>query len=269
MLAKKHAERSTILQIVEEPYARRLDIDLPENLMAARLDKDALETLEATFAKQYYCLPWRAEGDTLIALLPDDFDEQGWEEHCFNTSLQFRAEADSGLERVVFRTSGLETTKHLEVIDFLYRRADSNISCVNMFEFVCPMQWNALTPTADPFERHCHECKRDVHLVANEKEFENRAQTGDCVAYVPPLPYPTRPDIPDMIPQPIMAGAPMPYDTYNEPPPRRLTEPPPPPTDDPVARGLQDDNGDDGGNSPDRTKRKWWNPFGIFGKGKE
>ena len=147
------------------------------------------KTLEATFAKQYYCLPWRAEGDTLIALLPDDFDEQGWEEHCFNPSLQFRAEADSGLERVVFRTSGLETTKHLGVIDFLYRRADSNISCVNMFEFVCPMKWEALTATHDPTRRHCNQCQRDVHLVANEKEFENRAQTGDCVAYSPPESY--------------------------------------------------------------------------------
>ena len=120
-------------------------------------------------------------------LLPGDVDEPAWESLVRLARVQLSHTYH--MRDLMFRSSGLDTKTHLEVLEFLYKRADSNISCVNMFEFVCPMKWEALTATHDPTRRHCNQCQRDVHLVANEKEFENRAQTGDCVAYSPPESY--------------------------------------------------------------------------------
>ena len=241
------------MQSIESSYHERQALDLPANLLAARIDKDALALLEISLAKAYACLPWRLEQGTLVALLADDLYEDDWNSRVEDLSVRWSSY--QAIERVEFRSSGLDTQKQREAVDFLYRRADSNISCVNMFEFVCPMQWQNLDHTGDPYTRHCDRCDRNVHLVANEQEFQNRAQTGDCVAYVAPQPLSGPPvGLPDMVPQPIMAGAPMPHDFYNEPPPLGGQSTPPPPKDEDIQEKSK--------------SSAWWNPLNLFRKKK-
>jgi hypothetical protein len=270
------------MKVIEDSFGSRHDIDLPDNLLAARIDERALAILEKAYAIGYDCLPWRLADDTLTLLLPEDIDEDRWEELALNVSLVLAVchEAD----QLLCRSSGLSSKEHRNAIDFLYRRVDSNISCVNMFEFVCPMQWQSLGETLDPYTRHCNQCKRDVHLVANEQEFQNRAQTGDCVAYVPPSAYPTPIDFgfPEQLPQRIMAGAPMPPQFFNDVPP--LTQPPEtrPPDTQPSFDTLLDDllsNEPLVEETPPREKEvapdeprpergAWWNPLNLFKKKK-
>lgn len=171
------------MHILEDSYARRHAIELPRELTTARIDKSAIEALGAVNARTSLCIPWRMEEDVLVLLLPEDCAEVEWDSLIKLATQQISEQRH--IRKLVFRSSGLDTEMHRKTLDFLYRRAESNISCVNMFEFVCPMRWQALRPTDDPRKRHCVNCKRDVHLVANEQEFENRSQRGDCVAYAP------------------------------------------------------------------------------------
>ncbi len=188
---------------IESSYAKRHEITLPKDLLTARIDREAFEQLSNIEALTSLCIPWRLQEATLVLLLPEDCSENEWSNLASLARIQLEERAE--IEGLAFRSSGLGMDRHREVLDFLYRRAESNISCVNMFEFVCPMRWNALEHTGDPTRRHCNQCQRDVHLVANEKEFENRAQRGDCVAY-PPL-TPTQ-----ELDRPLMLGRVLPHE---------------------------------------------------------
>ena len=51
-----------------------------------------------------------------------------------------------------------------------------------MMQLVCPMDWDALDPSADPAIRHCNQCDQDVHLCTTADQFIERAKHNECVA---------------------------------------------------------------------------------------
>ena len=270
------------MQDTESDYARRDEISLPRDLRAAKIDKEALASLGEVHAKATHCLLWRRTETTLTALLPASMSEEEWADH--ELLVRQQLERYESTSTIVFRSSGLERADHLDVIAFFYKRAASNISCVNMFEFVCPMKWFELEPTADPYARHCNQCQRDVHLVANEKEFENRASAGDCVAYIPPTPWSEledslEPELPPELEEMFMVGQVAPPSNWLD----EMWEPPPTPTaevEEALPREYLDEesspSSDDHSSeqtrppaplpSPKQAERKWWDVFGLFGK---
>jgi hypothetical protein len=54
--------------------------------------------------------------------------------------------------------------------------------CSLYFRRVCPLQWDALTPTADPNVRSCSACNKPVYFCATDEETLAHARLGDCVA---------------------------------------------------------------------------------------
>lgn len=50
------------------------------------------------------------------------------------------------------------------------------------FSFRCPKLWSRLQATADASIRTCATCVQQVHLVRSEKEFDQHARQGHCVA---------------------------------------------------------------------------------------
>ncbi len=51
-----------------------------------------------------------------------------------------------------------------------------------VFEYRCPLTWDALTPTDEPRERNCATCRRTVHWCSNLAEAAVRAAQGECIA---------------------------------------------------------------------------------------
>ena len=246
------------MDIIEVPYEQRHDIRLPDDLRMAPIDKRAFGFFQG-FQNSFWfrpCLPWRFDGHKLIVLLADSplVDEESWHKSSQMIGEKF-GQLDHDVAAIEFRSSGLEPNEHMEVLDFLHRRANSNISCTDMFTFACPMRWGSLERTADNEVRHCNQCQRNVYLVANEKEFENRSQTGDCVAYIPPelrsfLNPPPRPSAPDNNHfEPIVGMIYFPEDDFEQ----HHDDGPPLLDEALAARGS-------------KKKRKWWDIFGLFEK---
>ncbi len=50
------------------------------------------------------------------------------------------------------------------------------------FEFECPKKWDALELTNDGDTRFCKSCERSVYRVTSEREFDEYAARGECVA---------------------------------------------------------------------------------------
>lgn len=50
-------------------------------------------------------------------------------------------------------------------------------------DFNCPKQWSELNATADPLVRDCEECGKPVYFVDSQKELEEAAAKGQCVAF--------------------------------------------------------------------------------------
>lgn len=123
------------------------------------------------------CLPWYRADDALVCLHPS-----GWSEARRAEAAQVLAARVRG--DVTLRDSGRPQDEVMRAIDFHYRRLGADVSCTTQLELECPMRWDALELTVDPEVRFCHACQRGVHLVANQREFENRAEAGDCVAFV-------------------------------------------------------------------------------------
>jgi hypothetical protein len=51
-----------------------------------------------------------------------------------------------------------------------------------MMQMVCPIDWEALDPSADPAVRHCKQCDEDVHLCTTPARFIEMARRKECVA---------------------------------------------------------------------------------------
>lgn len=191
----------------EHSFAKRHEIALPKELalFTARIDRRAIAQLDNADALVSLCIPWRLEGATLVLLLPEDCIEEEW--HSLVSVACVQLAKQPNIEALTFRSSGLPEDHHTKVLDFFYQLAESNISCVDRLEFVCPLRWEELRPTDDPYRRDCPTCHRAVHLVTDEQEFENRAQTGECVAY-PALTSRHEQDL-DV---PLMLGRPLPFE---------------------------------------------------------
>ncbi len=50
------------------------------------------------------------------------------------------------------------------------------------FSFVCPLEWDDLTPTGDTTVRHCETCRENVHYCDTIVTARDHAQQGHCVA---------------------------------------------------------------------------------------
>lgn len=51
-------------------------------------------------------------------------------------------------------------------------------------EYVCSKTWDELTETNEPNIRFCDHCKHKVYFCETMNEFDQRASTGQCVAYL-------------------------------------------------------------------------------------
>ena len=58
-----------------------------------------------------------------------------------------------------------------------------NVNC--QFAFKCSVTWRDLSEIENTYKvRYCTECETAVHLCLNEREFEEHAVKGHCVAYL-------------------------------------------------------------------------------------
>lgn len=55
------------------------------------------------------------------------------------------------------------------------------INCV--FEYRCPLDWDLLDNTKDPFVKFCKECQKFVQLCTNDEQIDLAWQKGQCVAH--------------------------------------------------------------------------------------
>lgn len=51
-----------------------------------------------------------------------------------------------------------------------------------VFDYRCPLTWDALTPTDEPRQRDCAQCRRTVHWCSNLADASLRAAQGECIA---------------------------------------------------------------------------------------
>ncbi len=81
---------------------------------------------------------------------------------------------------------------------------EANIRC--LLSYACPQLWTRLAATANPEQRHCEECDRQVHLVRNEEDFKRHVAQWHCVA------VPVKPET-SSLPEPFVVGmtTPAPY----------------------------------------------------------
>ena len=90
---------------------------------------------------------------------------------------------------------------------------EENIRCA--LAFVCPVQWEAMEPTARADVRLCSHCRSEVYEARSEEELRRLSAEGRCVAVRPRrAPDDQRPDLP---PPPRMAGVPMPPSFFARP----------------------------------------------------
>lgn len=54
-------------------------------------------------------------------------------------------------------------------------------NCDVRFELQCPKQWGQLAPTADPNQRFCETCARNVHYAPTVGDARRLAIAGECV----------------------------------------------------------------------------------------
>ena len=60
----------------------------------------------------------------------------------------------------------------------------SGVSCCEKtadFRFECPLKWTDLTPTADPYVKHCAACESPVYFEIDLSMAQERASEGKCV----------------------------------------------------------------------------------------
>jgi hypothetical protein len=57
------------------------------------------------------------------------------------------------------------------------------VKCGFRFRFQCPMNWDKLAPTRDPYIRKCEICRSNVHYCATPREALKRARKGQCIAF--------------------------------------------------------------------------------------
>src|SRR5690348_13319231 len=55
-------------------------------------------------------------------------------------------------------------------------------NCRNAFEFVCPLYFDSLQPTADADVRYCSVCHEKVYRCRTPLDFVTHGESGHCVA---------------------------------------------------------------------------------------
>jgi hypothetical protein len=79
--------------------------------------------------------------------------------------------------------------------------------CANpMMQMVCPIDWDALDPSAAPAVRHCMQCDQDVYLCTTPAQFIELAKRKECVALPASLHVPA-----DASTKVLMLGRPAPW----------------------------------------------------------
>jgi len=64
------------------------------------------------------------------------------------------------------------------------RNAEAKIPILNCtMEYECPKTWAELTPSPDPYVRHCPVCAKDVTFCTSQTQLEEISAQGACVAF--------------------------------------------------------------------------------------
>lgn len=162
-----------------------LDPNTIEEWRFVRIDKSLFELIPQEIATICGVLPWRHTDSGVQLVFHSELDDDA----ILTLLLELGQMPDCALSEDQIDLTILRSDQPLsawrEVIDFHYRRASANVSCTPQLAYPCPMQWSNMQRTDDPEVRFCGSCHTSVFLVANELEYQNRAEAGECVALIP------------------------------------------------------------------------------------
>lgn len=167
-----------------------LDPSTIEEWRFVHIDRALFDVIPQEIAVTCGLLPWKRTPAGVQFIFHAELDDDA----LLTLLLELGEMPDCDLSEDQVDLSILRSTQPLhtwrEIIDFHYRRASSNVSCTPALAYPCPMRWSNMQRTNDPEVRFCGSCHASVYLVANELEYQNRAEAGECVALLSPLASP-------------------------------------------------------------------------------